>query len=537
MTGALTTSSRMAIAAALGMTLGGFLMSSHPAKAADLGGDCCADLEERVAELEATTVRKGNKKVSVTISGWVVKLGSWWNDGHESNFYVGDKDTTLSSHIQISGSATIAPGWSGGYTLWLETPGNSASVGFAENQFNDNAQLVGPGGINTLNSFMWIKSDKWGTANWGRLVQATNNLALLPDLSGTVIESNAVLFDGGGMFVRPKFAKNAGDLASDFTWEGVTNCISGGGGVGADCPTGLDGNGFRYDSPTWAGFSASGGYYEDKEWDAAVKYAADWNNFKVSAAYGFAENTDEGCHAGGSSSGFSCAGAAEAGGGGAPFQGFRKDVESNQVGASVMHVPTGLWVYGMWENEHNDGTQITNFHLASDHPDVFTAASSNANDTDAWFVKAGIKRTWLPLGATVLWGEGGQYQHMFAGLCNTGSSGTNQSAFGDNQLPCFANIPTASFSNGAAFTSFAQINNSTVDRWGVGIVQEIDSAAMHVFFRWQHLDLNLDAVCVEGPCAVGHGNFSTFNYKPEGSKLNTSFDGLDIFQFGGVIFF
>src|SRR5690242_20778304 len=66
MFGGLTkTSSRIAIAAALGMTLGGFVMSSHPAKAADLGGDCCADLEERVAELEATTVRKGNKKVSV----------------------------------------------------------------------------------------------------------------------------------------------------------------------------------------------------------------------------------------------------------------------------------------------------------------------------------------------------------------------------------------------------------------------------------------------------------------------------------------
>ena len=74
MFGGLTkTSSRIAIAAALGMTLGGFAMSAHPAKAADLGGDCCADLEERVAELEATTVRKGNKKVSVTLSGWVVK--------------------------------------------------------------------------------------------------------------------------------------------------------------------------------------------------------------------------------------------------------------------------------------------------------------------------------------------------------------------------------------------------------------------------------------------------------------------------------
>ena len=39
--------------------------------AADLGGDCCADLEERVAVLEATTARKGNRKVSLNISGWV----------------------------------------------------------------------------------------------------------------------------------------------------------------------------------------------------------------------------------------------------------------------------------------------------------------------------------------------------------------------------------------------------------------------------------------------------------------------------------
>ena len=52
MFGGLTkTSSRIAIAAALGLTLGGFAFKASPAQAADLGGDCCADLEERVAEL------------------------------------------------------------------------------------------------------------------------------------------------------------------------------------------------------------------------------------------------------------------------------------------------------------------------------------------------------------------------------------------------------------------------------------------------------------------------------------------------------
>jgi hypothetical protein len=70
MFGGLTkTFSRIAIAAALGLTLGGFAFKATPAQAADLGGDCCADLEERVAEHEATTARKGNKKVSVTLLG------------------------------------------------------------------------------------------------------------------------------------------------------------------------------------------------------------------------------------------------------------------------------------------------------------------------------------------------------------------------------------------------------------------------------------------------------------------------------------
>ncbi|MEL7049851.1 MAG: porin, partial [Pseudomonadota bacterium] len=49
------------------MTLLGTTTSS--ATAADFGGDCCADLEERIAELEATTARKGNRKVNLTVSG------------------------------------------------------------------------------------------------------------------------------------------------------------------------------------------------------------------------------------------------------------------------------------------------------------------------------------------------------------------------------------------------------------------------------------------------------------------------------------
>src|SRR5680860_1084140 len=140
MFGGLTkTSSRIAIAAALGLTFGGYAMST-PAKAADLGGDCCADLEERVAELEATTVRKGNKKVSVTISGWVIKSLNVWDDGKFGNAFVADKSYDLGSRFAITGSATIAPGWSGGYNITVNTFGTGFGVAGTQipsNQFDE----------------------------------------------------------------------------------------------------------------------------------------------------------------------------------------------------------------------------------------------------------------------------------------------------------------------------------------------------------------------------------------------------------------
>ena len=201
MFGGLTkTSSRIAIAAALGLVVGGFAFKATPARAADLGGDCCADLEERVAELEATTVRKGNKKVSVTLSGWVIKSFNWWDDGDISSAYVGDKGYDLGSRFAITGSATIAPGWSAGYNLtvnvWhqvrhrrhalasrLALPISSAKVGSDHGLGGPRMARSAP-----LYSFIYIKSDRWGTLNWGHLSPASDNPAVLADISGTVIE-------------------------------------------------------------------------------------------------------------------------------------------------------------------------------------------------------------------------------------------------------------------------------------------------------------------------------------------------------------
>ena len=109
--------SRVALVAAAGIIMGGVAMPS--AKAADLGGDCCADLEERVAELEATTARKGNRKMSLTITGQIHRVVLWWDDGHSSNTYYGLDSTNSSSRFVFLGSAKVNPSVSMGFEIML----------------------------------------------------------------------------------------------------------------------------------------------------------------------------------------------------------------------------------------------------------------------------------------------------------------------------------------------------------------------------------------------------------------------------------
>ena len=119
MTGGLReTASLMAIAALL--CVGATVFGAKPAKAADLGGDCCADLEERVAELEATTVRKGNKKVSVQIYGKVNRRRGCSGTMAPSRIPIPSTTPMKSTRTGIKGNAKIMGDWSAGYRLEWE---------------------------------------------------------------------------------------------------------------------------------------------------------------------------------------------------------------------------------------------------------------------------------------------------------------------------------------------------------------------------------------------------------------------------------
>jgi hypothetical protein len=91
-------------------------LAPAPVDAADFGGDCCADLEECVAELEATTARKGNRKVSLTVGGHVSTAVLFWDDGFEDNAYVvGNKNDQ--SNFYFNGEAAISSDVTAGFAF------------------------------------------------------------------------------------------------------------------------------------------------------------------------------------------------------------------------------------------------------------------------------------------------------------------------------------------------------------------------------------------------------------------------------------
>jgi hypothetical protein len=558
MFGGLTkTSSRIAIAAALGLVVGGFAFKATPARAADLGGDCCADLEERVAELEATTVRKGNKKVSVTLSGWVIKSFNWWDDGDINSAYVGDKGYDLGSRFAITGSATIAPGWSAGYNLTVNVFGTKfatggTSLGFPitgdSNQFGEGG--FGPtglggtssfGSISTLYSFIYIKSDKWGTLNWGHLSPASDNKVVLADISGTVIESNSVFFEGASFILRPKGARlgGFGGLDNGIAWGAFLSCQGLGAGLGTDC-FGAAQPAVRYDSPTWGGFSFQTSWGKQEAlnpslfnipsersnfWDAALMYTADWNSIKLSAAYTYTW-MESAALSGSFEPGF-CDWP-----GGRCFsdQDSLHNDQLHQIGASILHKPSGLGIFGQYTHEETGG-HSSNFLgfdslIIGSDPVFFNISTPTA---ETWYLKPFWRKTWSPIGATTIFGEYGQYNDQFnafgGGLCDTFDN-----SFGTN-IDKFCNTFSASTTTLTGPVDVF-VTGSEVQRWGLGVVQEIDSAAMHVYARWQHQQIDLDLTGI-----TATENFVTGDITYKKQHVGQGFEDWDLFQVGGIIFF
>ena len=406
-----------AVYVATGVAIGAVAQASASAQAADLRGDCCLDLEERISELEATTARKGNRKVSLTVSGYIAQELTFWDDGVESNAYIHGLGPTQASNIRFNGKAAITSDLSAGYMLRIQdlsTNPFAAAGGGAMDQSN-----AGFGtGLATQFSFAYIESKSFGKVSLGLQPMAAKGAAMFTDASGTMLFDNYTFFSG-----FPQFSLQTSGGASPVTWGNLSFCHSQNLPIGGDC-SGIVMNSVRYDTPVFGGFTASASWGEDDVWELALRYAGQSAGFKVAFALGYSVSTSER--------------------GAGPQVLAHKDTSYLQAGGYIEHVATGLFLHGAYGQEDNGG-------------ELLVASGLPVLDSEHWYVKAGIRRKWSPLGATIVYGDYAEYiDQLGPGAITRGATG------------------------------------SKMTRFGGGIAQEIDAAAMTLYLKYEQYEGEVD---------------------------------------------
>lgn len=407
--GFMKTSSRTALV----LAAAGMLMSAYaPAKAADLGSGCCADLEERVAELEATTARKGTRVVSLQVYGQVNKGLLVWDDGVDSDAFVVDNDAS-GSRFGLNGSAKFKPGWTSGYLIEFDVQDA------ASDKVNNGDVSTGAGrkvGDET-NSFFNP------SVNSGEILIRQNNFYMENEQLGRItVGRGSTSADGAyevvlGNSLRNSDIKIGNSFAvrrSDGSWSAykLSDSAQAGGSFAGNLDPMFD-ELIRYDSPSLYGFILSAAWGENDYADIALRFKKDFGAVRIAAALAYQWDTTRDARLAsinpntGTVSTYS------------PTHRDNDESETFGGSASIMHVPTGLYLaFAAAERDFADPT----LHA----------------DPSYWYVQGGIEKKILPYGSTTVFGEYGDY------------------------------------------SDFA-FDGSEAKRWGMGVVQKIDSAAMDVY--------------------------------------------------------
>jgi hypothetical protein len=348
---------------ALGLAFSSLLLVSvTPTFAADLGGDCCADLEERIAELEATTARKGNRKVSLTVSGFVNEAVLFWDDGRERNAYVVTNETAQ-DRVRFLGQAQISKDWTAGYLLEL------GLRGAREDRVNQDDPDGGSSanGVSVRHSAWYLSGKDYGKLWVGQTSEASDgiteiNLANTSQFSFTNSWGNTFGDQNAGFFLRRR--------------DGILTDLHWGSFVAQGAQQAAPGEGHRfnvakYESPTVAGFTASASWGEDDHWSVALRYAGEFSGFQLASGIAYTGANDH-----------------------TSLSNQRGVGDTSEIGlsGSILHTETGLYASGAWGQLHDAGLN-----------DLY--GRDVDENTTFWTLQAGIERKFIPLGKTTIFGE------------------------------------------------------------------------------------------------------------------------------------
>jgi hypothetical protein len=432
-----------AMAVSAGMVLG---MTS--ALAADLGGNCCADLEERVAELEATTVKKGTRKTSLELWGQVNQAITFWDDGGRSNANIGYGNHNLQTRFGLRGNAKIGGEYSAGYSLVLDIADKARTSTFSQVGDTGGSKL----GLRNDDYAMrlrdanwWMESSRLGRVTVGRI---TSEVASgTPDMGGiSHAVGDSIGCNGGGL----RFRTSAGALTAN-----SLGSYTDGGCAG---PWANRLQGVKWQSPTLAGFQFLATFGPNikkesapldgavtnfgNEWGIGARYAGEFNGVRIAANAGYQVddlNREENNYAEGA---------------GGNFTSGRSRL--GNIGLGLMHVPTGLFAQGEYSGiRYAVQNTLAPFALTDDR------------SASRWHIQAGITRNWFGIGNTSLYGEYMRSENFF---------------FATNSY----NTAAFAVSTGSPITGNLALSGDKITTWGIGANQRIDAAAMDLYINYRN---------------------------------------------------
>ena len=398
------------------------VLSSTAAIATDLA-PCCADLDARIAELEAATAEKGSAKIDVKLYGQVNQAIMAWDDGYERNAYLVTNDASR-TRFGFRGQSELSPDLSAIFLI---------EIGVRTINSKRSDQISTRSGIDLRRMWWGATSKSIGTIHVGRAVTSLEEITEA-NLAGTQRGGKYSDVEDSGLGLRLRAMSTP--ALSDVAWRRLIRHTGNQPGEG-DAQAGV-----RYISPTVAGFFASVSWGADDMWDASIEYLGEISDFKVLGRAGYGQSKDSS-----EATSIECMATHVAT---AP-----NDADCAFFGASlsIMHQPTGLYgnVAGGWFEDHNVKYAAAFAGLAPEAESSFFAA------------ELGLQREWFGIGPTTLYG---QIYRMDGGA--------------NARLP----VPAGDAIN--SIGADAAIASSTVNMWSAGITQDITSVDTKLYLLYRH---------------------------------------------------
>jgi hypothetical protein len=194
-------------------------------------------------------------------------------------------------------------------------------------------------------------------------------------------------------------------------------------------------------SPSCAGLQFSAAAGENDFWDAALRYRIDFDQWRFQAGIGYMPDTDAGSRV---------------------SEGGTRDRREWKGSASLLNVPTGLFITAAYVNREFHGNDPSNQAVFGEKTvGLVTAPGSNRPDLRYGYLKAGLRKSFTSLGDTKIYAE--------AAVASDGLTGLRE---------------------GGPF----EVTDSQLRILGAGIVQDIDSAGMQLYLGFRHFELDIEGV-------------------------------------------